>query len=83
MKTHARTLRQSKAHSPEKTVMTTAPAPATDPAIDERFQRRQLENSVSLTGPESLRCRWYRLRLTIAEMNYATRRLAELQTRLP
>jgi hypothetical protein len=26
---------------------------------------------------------WYRLRLAIKEMNYATRRLTELQTRLP
>jgi hypothetical protein len=26
---------------------------------------------------------WYRFRLTVAEMNYATRRLVELQTRLP
>jgi hypothetical protein len=29
-----------------------------------------------------MRLLWYRLRLTIQEMNYATRRLAELQSRL-
>ena len=40
---------------------------------------RQLEKSVSWSGRERLRCLWYRLRLTIAEMNYATRRMVELQ----
>jgi len=42
-------------------------------------QRRQLEKAVSWTGPERLRCLWYRLRLTVAEMNYATRRTVEVQ----
>jgi hypothetical protein len=41
--------------------------------------RRQLEKSVSWSGRERLRCLWYRLRLTVAEMNYATRRMVELQ----
>jgi hypothetical protein len=41
--------------------------------------RRQLEKSVSWTGRERLRCLWYRLRLTVAEMNYATRRTVEVQ----
>ena len=41
--------------------------------------KRQLEKSVSWSGRERLRCLWYRLRLTIAEMNYATRRTVELQ----
>jgi hypothetical protein len=41
--------------------------------------RRQLEKSVSWSGRERLRCLWYRLRLTVAEMNYATRRVVELQ----
>jgi hypothetical protein len=41
--------------------------------------RRQLENTVSWTGPERLRCLWYRLRLTVADMNYATRRAVEIQ----
>jgi hypothetical protein len=40
---------------------------------------RQLEKSVSWSGRERLRCLWYRLRLTVAEMNYATRRMVELQ----
>jgi hypothetical protein len=41
--------------------------------------RRQLEKTVSWTGPERLRCLWYRLRLTVADMNYATRRVVEVQ----
>jgi hypothetical protein len=41
------------------------------------------EKLVSWTGRERLRLAWYRLRLTVREMNYATRRLVELQTRLP
>jgi hypothetical protein len=40
---------------------------------------RQLENTLSWTGPERLRCLWYRLRLTVADMNYATRRVVEIQ----
>jgi hypothetical protein len=43
--------------------------------------KRQLEKSVSWSGRERLRFLWYRLRLTIAEMNYASRRLIELQQR--
>ena len=43
------------------------------------IRRRQLEKSVSWSGRERLRCLWYRLRLTVAEMNYATRRMVELQ----
>lgn len=49
------------------------------PAASDRVRRRQLEESVSWTGCERLKCLWYRLRLTIAEMNYATRRMTELQ----
>jgi len=41
--------------------------------------KRQLEKSVSWSGRERLRCLWYRLRLTVAEMNYATRRVVEVQ----
>ena len=41
------------------------------------------EELVSWTWHERLRFLWYRLRLTVGEMNYATRRLVELQTRLP
>jgi hypothetical protein len=43
------------------------------------LHRRHLDKTVSWTGRERLRWLWYRLRLTIAEMNYATRRLVELQ----
>jgi len=41
--------------------------------------RRQVESLVAWSGRERLRCLWYRLRLTVAEMNYATRRVVELQ----
>ena len=51
--------------------------PARVPA--ELIQRRQLGKAVSWTRGERLRCLWYRLRLTVAEMNYATRRMVELQ----
>jgi hypothetical protein len=49
------------------------------PGSADPVHRRQLEKSVSWSGRERLRCLWYRLRLTIAEMNYATRRMTELQ----
>ncbi len=45
----------------------------------ELVHKRQLERSVSWSGRERLRCLWYRLRLTVAEMNYASRRMVELQ----
>jgi hypothetical protein len=51
--------------------------PAHGPA--DQFQLRHLEKMVGWSGGERLRFLWYRLRLTIAEMNYATRRMAELQ----
>ena len=54
---------------------TTSPAPG----LDDLVHRRQLEKSVSWSGRERLRYLWYRLRLTVAEMNYATRRMVELQ----
>ena len=41
------------------------------------------EELVRWTGRERLRFLWYRLRLTVSEMNYASRRMVELQTRLP
>jgi hypothetical protein len=53
------------------------------PALPERLGKRQLEQSVSWTGRERLRCLWYRSRLAIQEMNYASRRMVELQMRLP
>ena len=49
------------------------------PGRADLVQRRQLEKSVSWSGRERLRCLWYRLRLTVAEMNYATRRMVEVQ----
>ena len=55
----------------------TAASPARGPA--DLGNGRQLERSVSWSGRERLRCLWYRLRLTVAEMNYATRRMVELQ----
>jgi hypothetical protein len=57
------------------TAATAGPAPGSAHLV----HRRQLEKSVSWSGRERLRCLWYRLRLTIAEMNYANRRLLELQ----
>ena len=51
-----------------------------DPDINrDLVHRRQLEKSVSWSGRERLRCLWYRLRLELADMNYASRRLVELQ----
>ena len=50
-----------------------APRPA------DLVHKRQLENSVSWSRRERFRWLWYRLRLTVAEMNYATRRMVELQ----
>jgi hypothetical protein len=49
------------------------------PGPPDLVHRRQLEKSVAWSGRERLRCLWYRLRLTVAEMNYATRRVVELQ----
>ena len=54
---------------------TASPAPGSADLV----HKRQLEKSVSWSGRERLRCLWYRLRLTVAEMNYATRRTVELQ----
>ena len=49
------------------------------PGPADLVERRHLEKTVSWTGRERLRCLWYRLRLTVREMNYATRRIVELQ----
>jgi hypothetical protein len=57
----------------------TAPIASPAPGSADLVPRRQLETSVSWSGRERLRCLWYRLRLTVAEMNYATRRMVELQ----
>ncbi len=73
MRTKARTLRRPRTPARAKATMIPACAPA------EHIQQRQLERSVSWTGGERLRFLWYRLRLTVQEMNYATRRIVELQ----
>ena len=60
---------------PETAATMASPGPASGAPPD----RRQLETAVSWTGAERLRCLWYRLRLTVGEMNYATRRVVEIQ----
>ena len=67
--------RQDPARLPE-TGAAAEPGPAPGSAD---LTHRQVEKLVSWTGRERLRCLWYRLRLTVAEMNYATRRVVELQ----
>jgi hypothetical protein len=57
----------------------TAPIASPAPSSADLVPRRQLEKLISWSGRERLRCLWYRLRLTVAEMNYATRRMVELQ----
>jgi hypothetical protein len=60
-------------------------APTTSPApgLADLRQVRQLEKIGGWTHRERLRILWYRLRLTVREMNYAARRVVELQMRLP
>ena len=57
------------------TAATASPAPGSA----DHVHKHQLEKSVSWSGHERLRCLWYRFRLTVAEMNYASRRVVELQ----
>ena len=57
----------------------TAATASLPPGSADPVHRRQLERSVSWSGPERLRFLWYRLRLTVAEMNHATGRIVELQ----
>ena len=68
--------RQDPARRPD-TGATAMTGPAPGPA--DLIHRRHLEKTVTWTGRERLRCLWYRLRLTVAEMNYATRRTVEIQ----
>ena len=49
------------------------------PGSPDLVHRRQLEKSVSWSGRGRLRCLWCRLRLAVAKMNSATRRMVELQ----
>jgi hypothetical protein len=68
--------REDPARRPE-TGATAEPSPG--PGTADVIHRQHLEQMVSWTGRERLRCLWYRLRLTVAEMNYATRRTVEIQ----
>jgi hypothetical protein len=68
--------RQDPTRRPE-TDAAAEPSPA--PGAADLIDRQQLEKTVTWTGRERLRCLWYRLRLTVAEMNYATRRTVEVQ----
>ena len=52
-------------------------SPPHEPAAQLRVRR--LEKMVGWSHGERLRFLWYRLRLTVAEMNHATRRMVELQ----
>lgn len=49
----------------------------------EHLGQRAAEELVSWTGRERLRFLWYRLRLTVAEMNYAARRMVDPRMRVP
>ena len=72
--------RSPKRQDPDRRPETgTAAMASPGPDSADLIHRRQLEKTVSWTGPERLRCLWYRLRLTVAEMNYATRRTVEVQ----
>jgi hypothetical protein len=55
----------------------------TDPAPAEHIPEAGARKSVSWTGRERLRCLWHRLRPTVPEITYATRRMFELQMSLP
>jgi hypothetical protein len=66
-------------HPGRLTALGTAATASPAPGPADLVPRRQLEKSVSWSGRDRLRCLWYRLRLTVAEMNYATRRTVELQ----
>ena len=68
--------RQDPARQPETG---TAAMTGSAPGSADLIHRRHLEKMVSWSGRERLRCLWYRFRLTVAEMNYATRRTVEVQ----
>jgi len=53
------------------------------PGPADHAQVRRLEKTSGWTRRERLRILWYRLRLTVQELNDATGRMAELRTRLP
>jgi hypothetical protein len=71
-------------HPPRLPAPDRAATPSLARGSADLVHRRQLEKSISWSGRERLRCLWYRLRLTVAEMNYATRRIVELEAhRIP
>lgn len=65
---------------PEPTVAVTT---STTDSSDDLGQVRNLEKMGGWTRRERLWFTWYRLRLAMQEMNYATRRMTELRLRLP
>lgn len=54
-----------------------------NPHSTAKHQTRDVEKLVWWTRRERLRFFWYRLRLTVSEMNYAVGRMTELRMRLP
>jgi hypothetical protein len=52
---------------------------AEEAATRQNAPQQRLERSVSWSTGERIRCYWLRLRLTVAEMNHASRWLVESQ----
>lgn len=65
---------------PEPNVAVTT---STTDSSDDLGQVRDLEKMGGWNRRERLRFMWYQARLAVQEMNYATRRMVELQMRLP
>ncbi len=65
------------ASSPATTAEATASAPQ---GITALMPKQQMAGAAPGTREGWLRRLWYRLRMTVQEMNYATQRLYELQT---
>lgn len=72
---HRRLTREQIAGQAPGTAAMASPAPGSANLV----HRRQLEKSVAWSGRERLQCLWYRLRLELADINNAQRRLVELQ----
>jgi hypothetical protein len=72
---NARTDRRPAQAEPPATI------PATSPTAP--LRPRHWEKTGGWTRRERLRILWYRLRLTVQEMNYATLRMVEVQMDLP
>ena len=73
----ARTPRRSRTPAGGKAVKPLTPAQA------DRIQRIQLNELISWTVRERLRCLWYELRLAVREMNYATCRMIDCRVAAP